>query len=58
MIDKFKFKEKEYAEAIIENGFISKSLNYELRLLSKYYKELGYKPKKREELLYDFCEKI
>lgn len=57
MIDKFKFKEKEYAEAIIENGFISKNLNYELKLLAMYYKELGYKPKKREELLYDFCKK-
>ncbi|EWH20543.1 hypothetical protein M769_0119945 [Bacillus haynesii] len=56
-MDKYKFKEKEYVEAIIENGFISKNLNYELKLLAMYYKELGYKPKKREELLYDFCKK-
>lgn len=52
----FKYNEKKYAEHILKNGFSTKHLNNELRVLSKYYKELGHKPREREELLYKFCE--
>jgi hypothetical protein len=41
----------------LDKGFVSNHIKYELQLLVKYYKELGYKPKERKELIYQFCEK-
>ena len=52
----FKYNEKAYAEYILNNGFTSKHINTELKVLAKYYKHLNIKPKEREELLYKFCE--
>ncbi|MGG4434586.1 hypothetical protein AAXE64_08490 [Priestia megaterium] len=54
---KFPYKERDYAETILKNGFTSNYINHELKLLVKYYKELGKKPKERKELLHEFCEK-
>lgn len=42
---------------ILNKGFITNHIKYELQLLVKYYKELGHKPKERKELIYKFCEK-
>lgn len=52
-----KFKEKNYAELLLKKGFISKNLGTEMKILAKYFKSMGKKPKEREKLLYDFCEK-
>lgn len=52
----YRFKERDYAKRIMEGGFQTRYMLYELKILAKYYKELGYKPKKREELIYKFCE--
>jgi hypothetical protein len=56
-MSKFQYKERTYAKEILSNGFITKHIKYELQLLVRYYKELGYKPKERKELVYKFCEK-
>lgn len=55
-MNKYKYKEKTYAEDIVNKGFVTNNVNFELRILAKYYKELGHKPKEREELIYKFCE--
>ncbi|MCY8856494.1 hypothetical protein [Bacillus atrophaeus] len=52
-----KFKEKKYAELLLKKGFISKNLGTEMKILAKYFKSMGKKPKEREKLLYEFCEK-
>ena len=53
----YKYNEKEYANHILQNGFSNKHMNTEMKILAKYFKEMGYKPLEREKLLYDFCEK-
>lgn len=52
-----RYNEKRYAESLIEYGFHTKYTLYELKILAKYYKYAGFKPKERKELLYGFCEK-
>jgi len=52
-----KYNEKEYAEYIYKHGFLTNHRPYELKLLVKYFKSLGHKPKARKDMLYDFCEK-
>lgn len=49
--------ELDYAKYILENGFTTKYNTYELKILAKYWKYMGYKPKERKELVYDFCKK-
>jgi hypothetical protein len=56
-LHKYKYNEEEYAKEIKERGFLTKYHTYELKILAKYYKSEGYKPKERKELLYAFCEK-
>ncbi|MCR6616777.1 hypothetical protein PF996_09010 [Bacillus velezensis] len=51
-----KFKEKDYAELLLKKGLISKNFGTELKILAKYFKSLGKKPKEREKLIYEFCE--
>lgn len=52
----YKYNELEQAEKIIKEGFSNRHLNGELKILAKYYKYIGKKPKEREELLYTFCK--
>ncbi len=53
-----KYKEITYAENIYKNGFQSKRIFSELKLLSLYLRDVvGMKPKQRELELYAFCEK-
>lgn len=54
---KYKYREKTYAEELLKSGFTSNFISYELKILVKYYKELGKKPKEREELIREFCQK-
>lgn len=53
----FEYNELTHANRILNNGFGTRFFQKELNILSKYYKHQGHKPKKRKELLYDFCEK-
>lgn len=53
----YRYNEKKYAEAILEQGFLTQYHRYELKILVKYYKEvLGKKASERKELVYKFCE--
>jgi hypothetical protein len=52
----YKYNEREYGKVIFEKGFQSDFLRYELVVLVKYLKELGYKKKQTEEFLYKHCE--
>ena len=54
---KYKYQEETYALEILKNGFTSSFIASELKILVKYFKQLGHKPKEREELIYQFCEK-
>lgn len=53
----YKYNELEYAKAIKENGFQTRFIRYEILVLVKYLKELGYSKKETTEFIYDFCEK-
>jgi hypothetical protein len=54
----YKYREHEYAELIYNNGFQSKYIPTELRLLVLYFRDvLEMKPKEREYSLYKFCNK-
>lgn len=54
----YKYNELEYAQLIYNDGFQTKHVPTELRLLVLYYKEiLKLKPKQRSDKLYEFCEK-
>ena len=54
----YKYGQKDYAEKIFKDGFQTKYINTELALLALYFRDvLLYKPKKRTEELYKFCEK-
>jgi len=53
----YKYNEKKYAEEILKKGFLTDYHLYELKILVKYFKSLGKKPKERKELIYQFCEK-
>lgn len=52
-----RYNELNYAENILENGFITKYIRYELKILAKYYKYNDMKYKQIEEKLYEFCNK-
>lgn len=54
----YKYKEIAYAEEIYKNGFLTKYIPTELRLLVLYYRDvLELKPKEREYKIYEFCNK-
>ncbi|WP_268623406.1 hypothetical protein [Paenibacillus alvei] len=53
----YKYDEEAYAKYLLEHGFMTNSHNYELKILVKYLKYLGFKPKERKQWLLDFCEK-
>lgn len=54
----YKYKELEYAELIYNNGFQTKYLPTEMKLLVLYFRDiLDMKPKERELNLYKFCYK-
>lgn len=55
-MNKFQYKEKDYAEEILNNGFTSKYIASELKILSKYYKSEGKNEEEIKELLTLFCK--
>lgn len=56
--NEYKYDEIGYAEKILSEGFQTKYYCTELSLLTLYYRDfLKYKPAKRKEELYKFCEK-
>lgn len=55
-MNKFKYKELDYAKEILSNGFTSKFIASELKILSKYYFTHGNDESKVKELLKAFCE--
>lgn len=54
---KYKFKEKDYVDEILNNGFTSKHILSELKLLAKYFKSLSKREDEIKLLLQDFCKK-
>lgn len=53
----YKYHDSDKAKFILENGFIDNHIFTDMKILALYYRDiLGYKPKKREEELYKFCE--
>jgi len=53
-----KYNEKLYAERLLKEGFLTKYIAYELKILVKYYKqEMKISAKQRKILIYEFCEK-
>jgi hypothetical protein len=54
----YKYNELEYAKTIYENGFQTKHIVTELRLVATYLRRyLNYKPKDLREVMYNFCSK-
>lgn len=53
----YRYNETKYALKILESGFVTKYHVYELKILAKYLKHKGFKPKQRKELIYEFCQK-
>lgn len=57
MINKFTYKERDYVEALLNNGFMTKYTYYEMSLLCKYWATTMSLPKDevKQNLIY-FCE--
>lgn len=54
----FKYHDTARAEFVLKNGFTDNHIFNDARILALYYRDvLGYKPKKREEELYEFFRK-
>jgi hypothetical protein len=54
----YKYNELAYATKVYTNGFQTKHISTELRLLVMYYRDvLNMKPKERDEKTYEFCKK-
>lgn len=49
------YKERDFVKEILNKKRAEKGIKSELRVLAKYYKELGDKPLVREEKLYEYC---
>ena len=54
---KYPYKEKDYAEVILKNGFTSNYISHELKLIAKYHKKDGKSLEEIKELLHTFCGK-
>lgn len=55
-MNKFHYKEKDYAEAILREGFTSKYIATELKVLAKYFKSQGMDEVEIKKELQTFCE--
>lgn len=51
-----KYDELEYAKEVYKNGFQSAFVRYEIMVLVKYLKFLGYDKKNTEREIYNFCQ--
>lgn len=55
-MNKYQFKEKDYAEEILKSGFTSKYISSELKVLAKYFKYQGKLEEEIKDGLRVFCE--
>jgi hypothetical protein len=51
------YNEISYAKKMLDSGFLTNKRMYELNILAKYFFHLGFKPKKVEEEIIEFCNK-
>lgn len=56
MSNKYKYKEKDYIGDILENGFMTKYVGSELKLLAKWYRDKGMDSERIKDELQDFCK--
>lgn len=56
MIDKFTYKERDYADAILNSGFMTKYMSYEMTLLCKLWREMGLPKRETRQNLVLFCQ--
>ncbi len=55
-MNKYQYKELDHADAILENGFITKYIGSELKILAKYYKKQALESEQIKEKLHSFCK--
>lgn len=55
LIDRFTYKEVDYANCLIENGFMTQYINYEMSLICKYWRDIGMTKREVKENLSYFC---
>lgn len=55
MIDKFTYKERDYVEALLNNGFMTKYTYYEMSLLCKYWASMDLPKNEVKQNMVDFC---
>jgi hypothetical protein len=56
-MNKYQYKERDYAIDILKSGFTSKYIATELKVLAKYYKSQGKDETEIKTLLHEFCKK-
>lgn len=56
-MNKYQYKEKDYANEIVHNGFTSNYIVSELKILAKYYKEQALDEPTIKQKLKEFCKK-
>lgn len=56
MIDKFTYKERDYANAILNSGFMTKYMSYEMTLLCKLWREMDLPKRETRQNLVLFCQ--
>ncbi|PKR82866.1 hypothetical protein [Heyndrickxia camelliae] len=52
----YQYKEKDHALQILNNGFLSKHINSELKILAKYFNEQDKTEEDIKQSLHDFCK--
>lgn len=55
-MNKYQYKEMDHANAILENGFITKYIGSELKILAKFYKKRNLDSEQIKEKLHTFCK--
>lgn len=55
-MNKYQYKEMDHANAILENGFITKYIGSELKILAKFYKKENLDSEQIKEKLHTFCK--
>ena len=55
-MNKYQYKDLDYAKEILDKGFTSKFILSELRVLAKYYKSLDRANDEIKELIWSFCK--
>lgn len=56
-MNKFQYKERDHALELLTNGFTSKYILTELKIIAKFYNEQGHEEEDIKKLLEEFCKK-